>query len=134
LFRYRLGRHEITGVLDTAILREDGKAVVIDFKTNRVTDASLPDAVRHYTPQLQLYTLVVQQLLGWEVERAVLYFTALDREAEVPTDPDALASFAQAAEAALEQIVALDQPDDYARTEKESRCLRCGYRMICKGK
>ncbi|MCX7570059.1 UvrD-helicase domain-containing protein [Tumebacillus sp. DT12] len=133
MFRYALGRHEVTGVLDKAIRREDGQAVVIDFKTNRLTEARLPDVVRQYAPQLKLYTMVVRELLGWDVERAVLYFTALAQEAAVPTGEAELRAFAGQAEAALEHIAMAEHPEEYARTAEERRCGGCGYRGICKG-
>ena len=134
MFRLALGPHEITGIIDKVILGADGRATVIDYKTNRVFSAArIRQAVEHYAPQLQLYTLVTSRLLGWPVERAVLYFTAPGRTEAVPTSADDLALLERQAREACDHIATHDQPEDFAQLEQESDCERCGYRLLCRG-
>jgi ATP-dependent helicase/nuclease subunit A len=133
MFRLTLGRHEITGVVDKVIRQSDGTAKVIDFKTNRVAKGQLAQTVEKYEVQLQLYALVVQRLLGWPVEQAVLYFTALGRTEEVDVSPARLAALEERLLAAFELIAATPGMEAFERTTDEEACRHCGYRMICKG-
>ncbi|MGZ4032445.1 MAG: PD-(D/E)XK nuclease family protein, partial [Tumebacillaceae bacterium] len=129
-FRLVLGKHEITGIVDKIIRKQGDSAVVIDYKTNR--DASAK-TVHHYEPQLQLYTLVAQRLLGWSVERAVLYFTALGREVQVPTTEADLHAMEQGIQSACDHIALHDQVEDFEQVADESPCKYCGYFTLCKG-
>ena len=134
MFRLALGPHEITGIIDKVILGENGRAAVIDYKTNRVFSAArIRQAVEHYSPQLQLYTLVTERLLGWPVEQAVLYFTAPGRTEKVPTAANDLAALEKRAREACDHIATHDLPEDFAQLEQESDCERCGYRLLCRG-
>ncbi|WP_172844473.1 UvrD-helicase domain-containing protein [Tumebacillus algifaecis] len=133
MFRLMLGPHEVTGVMDKVVRRADGAAVVIDFKTNRITEGSLLGTAQHYTPQLQLYTLVVKRLLKWEVERSVLYFTALGKEAQVSVRDADLEKMERTVRTALDHIATHDQEEAYAVAPDERPCQHCGYRLLCKG-
>lgn len=133
MFRLRVGRHAITGIIDKLYQKKDGRAVVLDYKTNRITRAQLRRTAKHYTPQLQLYTLVAKQILGWDVERAVLYFTALDAEAEVPVAQGDLQAMQSEIQAACEHMASGVGEADYRQTEELSVCGRCPYQLICRG-
>lgn len=136
MFRLTFGPHSITGVLDKVIRHPDGTAKVIDFKTNRLQPGdtrALKRAVHHYTPQLQLYTLVVQRLLGWDATQSVLYFTALDQEADIPAAEADLQACDTAIRTALDHIAAHDGPDSFPQAPDEHPCRSCGYRTLCKG-
>ncbi|HEU4965373.1 MAG TPA: UvrD-helicase domain-containing protein [Bacilli bacterium] len=136
MFRLAFGAHQVTGVIDKVIRHADGTATVIDYKTNRLRQGDAPAlkrAVRHYTPQLQLYSLVVQRLLGWDIDRSVLYFTALDHEAEVATTEQALQERELAIQAALDHIARYDEVEAYPIAKDEYPCRNCGYYSLCKG-
>ncbi|MBL0386752.1 UvrD-helicase domain-containing protein [Tumebacillus sp. ITR2] len=133
MFRLRAGRHAITGVIDKLYKKDNGRAVVLDYKTNRITRRQLKRTTHHYTPQLQLYTLVAVELLGWHVERAVLYFTALDEESEVSIAPADLETMQSRLQAACDHIAMHDDETDFAQTEELGTCGRCPYQLICRG-
>ncbi|MGB8956606.1 MAG: PD-(D/E)XK nuclease family protein, partial [Tumebacillaceae bacterium] len=134
MFRLALGPHEITGIIDKVILGQNGFAAVIDYKTNRVFSAArIRQAVEHYSPQLQLYTLVTDRLLGWPVEQAVLYFTAPGRTEKVPIAASDLSALEQRSREACDHIATHDEPEDFAQLEQETDCERCGYRLLCRG-
>ena len=134
MFRLALGPHEITGIIDKVIRGETGRATVIDYKTNRVfSTARIRQAVEHYSPQLQLYTLVTDRLLGWPVEQAVLYFTVPGRTEKVPIAASDLSALEQRAHEACDHIATHDRPEDFAQLEQEADCERCGYRLLCRG-
>jgi ATP-dependent exoDNAse (exonuclease V) beta subunit len=132
MFRLRIGRHAVTGVIDKLYKKPDGHAVVLDYKTNRISRQHLSRTARHYTPQLQIYTLVAEKLLGWHVDRAVLYFTALDAEAEVPVTAADLQAMQSRLQKACDHIARQDGEEGYPQTEETGVCGRCPYQLICR--
>ena len=83
----------ITGVFDRVIVERgsEGRAVrarVIDFKTDRATEAELPAVVARHAAQLNTYRRVAAILAGIDERAAdaVLVFTRMRRAAMVPRD------------------------------------------------
>ena len=72
----------LQGVVDCFF--ETGEGVtVVDFKTDRVTEAGLAARAAYYRPQLEAYSRALEAILGRPVTRRALWFFALDRAAEV---------------------------------------------------
>lgn len=63
----------LQGVVDAAILEEDG-LTVIDFKTDRVTDATIAARAEEYRPQLTAYQHALERIFKKPVKELVLYF------------------------------------------------------------
>jgi ATP-dependent helicase/nuclease subunit A len=63
----------LQGVVDCALVEEDG-ITVVDFKTDRVTEETLPERVRQYRPQVLAYAGALERIYGKPVKEAVLYF------------------------------------------------------------
>ncbi|MBE6946994.1 MAG: helicase-exonuclease AddAB subunit AddA [Ruminococcaceae bacterium] len=63
----------LQGVVDCAMVDEDG-IVVIDFKTDYVTQGNLADKVTHYRPQILAYAQAMSQIYQRPVKEAWLYF------------------------------------------------------------
>ena len=72
----------LQGVVDCALLEEDG-ITVVDFKTDKVTEATLPEKVEHYRPQVLAYASALERIYGKPVKQMLLYFFQLDRFAEL---------------------------------------------------
>lgn len=72
----------LQGVVDCALLEEDG-ITVVDFKTDFVTEQTLPGLTAHYAPQVQTYAHALSRIFQRPVKRACLYFFKLDRFADV---------------------------------------------------
>lgn len=72
----------LQGVVDCALLEEDG-ITVIDFKTDYVTDMSLPQLVEHYRPQVQTYADALERIYEKKVKAKYIYFFRLDRFIEL---------------------------------------------------
>ena len=68
----------LQGVVDCAIVEEDG-IIVLDFKTDRVTDENLSDRVSHYRPQVEAYAQALQRIFEKNAKEKYLYFFQLDR-------------------------------------------------------
>lgn len=72
----------LQGVVDCAA--ESGEELIIlDFKTDYVTDSSIAAKAEYYRGQLEAYKLAMSRITGKENVRTSLYFFALNREIEV---------------------------------------------------
>lgn len=72
----------LQGVVDCAVLDDDG-ITVLDFKTDRVTEATLSDALERYRPQVQAYADALSRIFEKNVKEKYLYFFNLDRLVEL---------------------------------------------------
>lgn len=72
----------LQGVVDCALLEDDG-ITVIDFKTDRVTDQTLPQAVKEYSLQVNAYAQALSRIFQLPVKAKFLYFFQLDQFADV---------------------------------------------------
>ncbi len=64
----------LQGVIDLYFEGEDGTLCVVDFKTDRVSPAGLPERVEAYRPQLALYGDALTEITGRTVARKYLFF------------------------------------------------------------
>jgi len=65
------------GVVDCCMEEADG-LVILDYKTDYVTDETIAERARSYTPQIRAYAAAMERILKKPVKEAVLYFLALD--------------------------------------------------------
>lgn len=68
----------LQGVVDCAMIEEDG-ITVIDFKTDYVTEETLPDLTEHYRIQVQTYADALHRIYQKHIKAAYLYFFRLNR-------------------------------------------------------
>ena len=68
----------LQGVVDCAIIEADG-ITVIDFKTDRVSEETLPQLLERYAPQVQTYVHALERIYQKPVKASVLYFFGLER-------------------------------------------------------
>jgi ATP-dependent helicase/nuclease subunit A len=73
----------VQGVADLVLVEPEGLTIV-DFKTDRVTRATLQEKVRAYTPQLALYARALERTLHQPVHRAGLFFIDVRELVDVP--------------------------------------------------
>ena len=72
----------LQGVVDCAILDDDG-IIVIDFKTDYVTEDSLPAVTAKYKSQIMSYAQVLSRIYHKPVKSAVLYFFSIGQFVDV---------------------------------------------------
>ena len=72
----------LQGVVDCALLEPDG-ITIVDFKTDRVTQATAPDRSELYRPQLETYAEALSRIYELPVKQKLLYFFHLDRFVEL---------------------------------------------------
>ena len=68
----------LQGVVDCALVDEDG-ITVIDFKTDYVTDATLPEVLARYRPQVDTYSRALERIYEMPVKGTYLYFFHLKK-------------------------------------------------------
>ncbi len=68
----------LQGVVDCALIEPDG-ITVVDFKTDRVTDETLPALVQRYVSQVQTYADAMRRIYELPVKAKALYFFSIDR-------------------------------------------------------
>ena len=68
----------LQGVVDCALIENDG-ITVIDFKSDRITDKMLPEAVDRYRLQVKTYAKALEKIYGLPVKSAMLYFFQLNQ-------------------------------------------------------
>ncbi len=72
----------LQGVVDCALIEEDGM-ILLDFKTDYVTEQTLLALKERYCLQVQAYAQALQRIYGKPVRQSLLYFFALDRLEEL---------------------------------------------------
>ena len=72
----------LQGVVDLFAV-EDGAVTVVDFKTDYVTENTLPDKVAGYRPQLEAYSAALERILELPVKQRILYFFHTGQSIEV---------------------------------------------------
>lgn len=68
----------LQGVVDCAMIEDDG-ITIIDFKTDYVTEETLPELTARYAVQVQTYAQAMHRIYRKPVKAAYLYFFRLDR-------------------------------------------------------
>ncbi len=70
----------LQGVVDCWFVEEDGTVTVLDFKTDRVSEATVEQRAKEYRPQLEAYSRALSQALELPVGRCTLWFFSLGEE------------------------------------------------------
>ncbi len=91
-----VGESVLEGFVDLCFV-EDGALVIVDFKTDAITDQDGASIARRYRTQVGAYALALRQSTGMPVKEAILLFLQRDRIAETFEDIDALMAEAEAA-------------------------------------
>ena len=68
----------LQGVVDCAMIEDDG-ITIMDFKTDYVTEQTLPELTEHYRIQVQTYAQAMSRIYQKPIKAAYLYFFRLNR-------------------------------------------------------
>lgn len=74
----------LQGVMD-CVIEERGALTVVDYKTDYVTEQSLPGLTEHYKPQVRAYLYAAEQMFAKPVSGGVLCFLRSGFTAEIKT-------------------------------------------------
>jgi ATP-dependent helicase/nuclease subunit A len=73
----------VQGIIDCCFV-ENGKWVLVDYKTNRVDEKNTVEKIAaYYKPQLQTYRTALEEITGIEVREAWLYLLSVGAEVKV---------------------------------------------------
>ena len=125
-FYLKVGDGFITGVIDRINIK-DNKAEIIDFKTNRMTNKDR--LIKQYTPQLQLYAYVVQEIMGIKIEKARLSFLINGDYADISIGKDDLEANLLNIKEFMEFVRANGDIEDYKKSEKCNDY--CPHKLMC---
>jgi ATP-dependent helicase/nuclease subunit A len=67
----------LQGVVD-CYFEEDGEIVVVDFKTDRVTEKNVDKIAQQYSQQLNTYADALHHITGKHVKERIIYFFSID--------------------------------------------------------
>ncbi len=95
-----IGGGVLEGIIDL-LFEEDGELVLVDYKTDRVSEAQLGDvAVERYGMQVGAYALAVERGTGKPVKDAALLYLSRDTEVSLGADLTRLKAYAESEAAA----------------------------------
>lgn len=69
-------------MVDCALVEEDG-ITVIDFKTDRTTEQTLPNLLERYRPQVDTYAEALSRIYEMPIKERYLYLFALERFVQI---------------------------------------------------
>ena len=78
----------VQGVADLAVLLPK-EIWLVDFKTDRMTAADLPEKIKQYEPQLRLYALALARIYGRPVTETWLHFLEIRQSRKIKIGQDA---------------------------------------------
>ena len=73
----------VQGIIDLYYQDENGKLVLVDYKTDYVEKGKEQELISKYNKQLQLYQYALEEAMNQKVEKSYIYSTYLGKELEV---------------------------------------------------
>ena len=73
----------VQGIIDLYFINENGRVVLVDYKTDYVESGNEFELVEKYNSQLDLYKQALESALGTKVDKVYIYSVYLDKEIEI---------------------------------------------------
>ena len=73
----------VQGIIDLYTIFENGKILLLDYKTDYVENGNEEELVKKYKKQLELYKKALEEALGQNVEEVYIYSLYLNKEIKV---------------------------------------------------
>jgi ATP-dependent helicase/nuclease subunit A len=119
------GQRLLRGIIDLHFEDAQG-SVLVDYKTDRVSEAEAAAKAEEYALQMRLYALA-RELEGKKPGRALLFFLRLGRAVEISLDPQSLTEAVRQVEELF-----LAQESQQFPLKIAGHCRRCPhYRGLC---
>ncbi|MCJ7543704.1 MAG: PD-(D/E)XK nuclease family protein, partial [Phycisphaerae bacterium] len=115
-----------------ALLVQDARGAwrIVDYKSDQVGPAAVPEHARRYELQLLAYAVAARRHLGCPPVEAVLYFLRPGVAHQVPLDEAALAGAEQRLAETAGRLAAARRSGRFERAEP-GYCAFCPYRSLC---
>jgi ATP-dependent helicase/nuclease subunit A len=121
----------LRGRMDKLLIDAEGRATIIDFKTNRITAEQVEEVAKEYELQMRIYALAARRALRLEHIRAELYFIEPDVRVEIDGQRLDEAGASRDIDALCEQVLRRRRPDDFPPRPEPGRCRRCRCASFC---
>lgn len=125
-FSFILGDNKISGRFDRVDIEEDG-AVIMDFKTSRVSDQKDADKRSRESMQLSLYALAYEKIFGILPKCVKLYFLESGILGTSPVEEKQLEKVKEK----IREVSLGIRKQNYAATPAYMACTYCAYNQIC---
>lgn len=125
-FYLKINNSYITGAIDRINIK-DGKAEILDYKTNKVVNYK--QLIEKYRPQIQLYAYVVKEIMNIEIHRARIVFLENGELADIPVDNKALQGNIEDIKNFIDFVSRNRSVSDYSKSKE---CMRyCRHKYFC---
>ncbi|GAX61977.1 ATP-dependent exoDNAse (exonuclease V) beta subunit [Candidatus Scalindua japonica] len=124
IFNHR--NNHIRGQIDLFFFDKKGVLKIIDYKANDITIDEIPDKVKLYQLQMQLYARALQTIYGKKVDETILYFLIPDKYVVVDTTEKACREL----DSTLDNFF-ITHKDGVFKKLRDQRCQWCEHSTIC---
>lgn len=129
-FVYELANLRISGTIDKLALYQDGRALLVDYKTSRISADEVSARAVHYRLQLQLYALAMQAQFGVEPRNMEVGIYFLVPGVYEPICEPKVGEIAEMV-SGFRQYLISGEIDAYPRNT--TNCAHCSYAKYCLG-
>ena len=129
-FRLSIPPVTLSGQIDLLVQDAAGAWRIVDYKSDHVDAAAVPEHARRYELQLLAYAIAARRHTGCLPGEAVLYFLRPGLAHRMPLDDPALAGAEQRLAQTAQRLIAARRSGQFERP-KGSPCAICPYRPLC---
>jgi ATP-dependent helicase/nuclease subunit A len=125
-FYVKVGDSYMKGIIDRINIK-NGKAEIVDFKTNKVYNKN--KLIKTYEPQLLLYTYVVKEVMGIDVDKVRILFLENGEYGDIFIEEEKLLNNLNNIQQFIDFVSINSNILDY---EKSKKCSDyCEYKSLC---
>ncbi len=114
----------IRGQIDLFYYNEKGLLKIIDYKANDITIDEIPEKVKLYQLQMQLYARALETIYGKRVDETILYFLEPNKSVVIDTAED------DELDSTLDRFFTAHKDGGFKKSSGQ-KCKRCEYESIC---
>jgi ATP-dependent helicase/nuclease subunit A len=124
IFKYQ--DNLIRGQIDLFYLNNKGLIKIIDYKANDITPGEIPEKVKYYELQMQLYASALETIYGKKVDETLLYFLVPNKSVVIDTTEKSFKGLYKT----LDIFFATHKKGDFNKVGN-NKCQWCEYETIC---
>ena len=124
IFKYQ--DNLIRGQIDLFYLNNEGMLKVIDYKTNDITAGEIPEKVKYYELQMQLYAKALEAIYEKKVAETILYFLVPNQSTAIDTTEKSCKGLYKT----LDIFFTTHTKGDFNKVVSH-KCRWCEYELIC---
>ncbi|ODS34003.1 MAG: helicase [Candidatus Scalindua rubra] len=125
IFNYR--HNLIRGQIDLFYFNDEGLLKIIDYKANDITINEIPEKVKYYQLQMQLYARALETIYEKKVDETILYFLVPNKSVVIDTTEEACKEL----DSTLNNFFTAHKDGDFKKLS-DHKCKWCEYEAICK--